>query len=111
MFKQMSHEHFSKVSALTGFQVWLDQSISELSLPGIYLGAVSKDCMLQKGLGSPCIILGMCPCPNLATNEVKRLRHREPRRVAGSGSMAALKVIYGALVWGSAISHTSSLLI
>lgn len=102
---------FSKVSALTGLQVWLDQSISELSLPGMYLRAIPKDCMPQRGLGSPCIILGMCPCPNLATNELKRLRHREARRVAGSGGMAGLRVVSRALVWGSALSHTSSLLI
>lgn len=77
----------------------------------MYLRAIPKDCMPQRGLGSPCIILGMCLCPNLATNELKRLRHREARRVAGSGGMAGLRVVSRALVWGSALSHTSSLLI
>ena len=62
---------FSEVSALTGLQVWLDQSVSELSFPGTYLMAIPKDCMPQNGLGSPCIILGMCPRPNLATNAAK----------------------------------------
>lgn len=46
-------------------------SAAELSLPGCVPGEVLEDCMLQKGLGSPCAILGMCPALNLTTNEEK----------------------------------------
>lgn len=65
--------------------------------------------MLQKVLGYPCTILATCPCPDLAASEEKAEAQRTQESLVVLGSMAWLKVIYGA--WDSALSHTSSLLI
>lgn len=96
-------------SVLPRFQVWPDAGVADLSLLGHVPGAVLKDCMLQKGLGYPCTILATCPCPDLAASEEKAEAQRTQESLVVLGSMAWLKVIYGA--WDSALSHTSSLLI
>lgn len=38
----------------------------------------------------------------------ERLQHREARRVAGSGRMAGLRVIYRALIWGTHFTYIIS---